>query len=146
MAKFVTIQKTGITDDPLIASATWDEFKPGGPNTKSLPEGYTMTGILHNEPQVGQPLMLLRQTRNGVPALGIFTSSVITKIEGNKIWTLNSIYTILEEKPVRFEAPPQEAVNKYPAEKEEVLRLVDQPEAFITDESSFGDFALSDEE
>ena len=60
----------------------------------ALNTGYEIEGYLINPVGVGGFLNVWRTMRNGVETPGHFTSTQIQKIEGNKIYTLNSIWQI----------------------------------------------------
>lgn len=73
--------------------------------TKTLAVGYWIKGVLFNEIQVGQPILVQRYIRNDTKVLGVMNTSVVKKIipEGNGnllIHTTNSIYRVefLDEK------------------------------------------------
>ena len=67
-------------------------------STAALPEAYTLDGILLSDLAVGRAIKVWREIRNGIKIPGLFTSSPIKRIEGDKILTNNSIWKI-EEKP-----------------------------------------------
>jgi hypothetical protein len=56
--------------------------------------GYAMVGFLITDLAVGQPIEATRIERNGIKALGVFSSSPVTSIEGDNIRTRNSVWKI----------------------------------------------------
>lgn len=80
------------------------DYGPGDPATYpvgtcdatdlSLPIGYFLEGWLLGPLVVGRRVEVLRLARNGVPGLGVFTSSVVVEIEPNGFRTRNSLYTM----------------------------------------------------
>lgn len=60
----------------------------------ALPVNYWIHGYLMNPIAVGTPIEVLRTVRNGVETNGIFLSSPISKIDGDKLHTSNSIWQI----------------------------------------------------
>jgi len=63
-------------------------------NSKALFTGYELKGTLWAPLEVGHKIEVLRTNRNGVERPGVFTSSAIQKIEGNKFYTANSVWQI----------------------------------------------------
>jgi hypothetical protein len=64
----------------------------------SVPVEYTITGFLPNDITVGSGVYVLRDTRNGTKAEGIFETSVVRKIQektnGLIVTTNNSVYDL----------------------------------------------------
>lgn len=78
---YVRVEKIGSVDEPRYRTPSWDEFEPGKDNDgMSLPVDYECTGHLGNLPEVGQPLLLYRDTRNGIEVPGILRTSYVKKI------------------------------------------------------------------
>lgn len=59
-----------------------------------LNQGYWLQGILAQELELGKTIKVLRHTRNGIVTPGVYESTSITKIDGDKIHTLNSVWKI----------------------------------------------------
>lgn len=59
-----------------------------------LNEGYWLQGILVQELKIGKTIKVLRHTRNGIKMTGIYESTPLTKIDGDKFYTQNSIWKI----------------------------------------------------
>jgi hypothetical protein len=96
---FVRLRKTGPCHNPKAETPDWNDYPFGtGPAGISLPAGYELSGYLLQKPKVGARLILLRVSRNGVFIPGLFFSSEITGINGSRIQTMNSIYS-LEDLP-----------------------------------------------
>ena len=92
---FVRIQKIGRPDNAPVATADWKEYQPGSArNSKSLPEGYALSGWLLESIEMGRPVRLLRVERNGVAALGIFETSPVQGLTQGGFETENSIYQV----------------------------------------------------
>ena len=58
----------------------------------SLPLEYTIEGELVGTIMEGNPVVVVRDTRNGVKALGMFNTSTVTKVTKNQFFTQNSVY------------------------------------------------------
>ena len=58
----------------------------------SLPIEYTIEGNLIGEMEIGEPVTVARDTRNGVKVTGIFTTSPVQEIKGHTFKTRNSVY------------------------------------------------------
>lgn len=78
----VKIQKLSAVDNPEFPTPSKEHFVDGeAHHGVSIPVEYTITGVMRNDLEVGQSLMVARDTRNGVEAIGIFYTSVVTSIE-----------------------------------------------------------------
>jgi len=93
---YVKITKIAAVENPRHETAKPEEYFYGEDNVLSPPVEYWITGKLLREPVVGEDISAIRDSRNGVKIGGFFTSSIIVKIEGNKYYTLNSVYQIEE--------------------------------------------------
>jgi hypothetical protein len=60
----------------------------------ALETGYEIEGYLIDSVKVGSIVNVWRTMRNGIEVPGHFTSTVVAKIEGDKIYTQNSIWQI----------------------------------------------------
>lgn len=60
--------------------------------TFSLPIDYTVEGEAEKLPQVGESFWMMRDTRNGVKAIGEFTTSPVTEVTETTFRTKNSVY------------------------------------------------------
>jgi len=58
----------------------------------SLPLEYTIEGNLIGEMEIGEPVIVARDTRNGVKVSGMFTTSPVQEINGRTFKTRNSVY------------------------------------------------------
>jgi len=91
----VKLTKLREADCPASRAANWSAYVPGaGDNGGSLPVDYVIVGILMEPPVVGQSVEILRLERNGVPALGVFTSTLVTSVCDQGFTTLNSVYRL----------------------------------------------------
>jgi len=80
-----------------LPAASNSEYVPGsnGVENKSIPIDYWLTGELTEPITVGKPVMVVRDTRNGVKALGLFQSSPVVEVTPTTFKTRNSIYDYL---------------------------------------------------
>jgi hypothetical protein len=94
--RFVKVIKRGSCAAPLAQPCPWDQWIPGvGSEDFSLPVDYELRGILLEPIIVGSCLVVLRFERNGVLALGIFSSTPVQEIHADgRVITENSIYEI----------------------------------------------------
>lgn len=98
---YVKCSKLSAVDKPDSPTAAADDYEYGNVNLGvSVPVDYWVTGELKNNPEVGQPLYIARDCRNGVRVDGDFRTSPVVNIESDngklKISTRNSVY-LLEE-------------------------------------------------
>jgi hypothetical protein len=77
-----------------MPAATKEEYVPGtgGIEDKSIPIDYWITGEMPNPIIVGKPVMVIRDTRNGVKCLGLFQTSPVTDVTLTTFKTQNSVY------------------------------------------------------
>lgn len=75
-------------------AADKDKYIPGSDGIEgfSLPVDYWLTGRLLGDIAVGQPVVVYRDTRNGVKADGIFQSSPVVEVTRDSFMTKNSVY------------------------------------------------------
>ena len=94
----VRIIKRRPSPEALFSPGSWDDYPVGSVSQelKSLPVDYTLEGVLQAPIEVGRPICVLRLSRNDVPALGLFISSLVVRTEGGLIWTRNSVYELIE--------------------------------------------------
>lgn len=92
----IRIKKISQADDALCLAADKTEHVPGseGIPGKSLPVEYEIEGYLVRPIEVGRGIEVDRQKRNGIIAMGSFTTSPVKSIHDNLIRTGNSIYQI----------------------------------------------------
>jgi len=91
----VRLIKIGQAPKAKFQADSWTKHVPGSDeNQGSLPVDYTVEGNLMSDIAVGQPIQLRRTKRNDVTFPGTMISSPITKIEGDRLETHNSIYLI----------------------------------------------------
>lgn len=98
---YVSVSKINQVESPLFKSADKSKFIYGENNFGvSLPIDYVAEGTLIHDVRVGYPIVLDRNKRNDVVMPGLMKTSTVTKIDGDNIHTLNSIYKItLQDKP-----------------------------------------------
>ena len=63
-------------------------------NFDILPVNYENEGVLLNDIEVGSSILMLRSKRNDVETPGIFQTSPVKKIEGDLIYTENSVWKV----------------------------------------------------
>jgi len=91
----VRIVKLNAVENPVSPTPDMKDYIPGQDNGPvSIPVAYEITGTLNDDIEVGKGISALRTTRNGVRALGLFTTSPVTKIEGDLVSTNNSVYRV----------------------------------------------------
>lgn len=59
-----------------------------------LPLFYTNEGVLLMKIRIGDGIFMARSKRNGIEIPGIFKTSAVKKIEGELIYTTNSVWKI----------------------------------------------------
>lgn len=91
----VRIEKVAAVENPSYPPGASLSYHHGcvNPNV-SLPVGYWILGTLKEEPKVGSRMEVDRTVRNGVVAFGVFTTSAVVGIDGDRVWTINSVYRI----------------------------------------------------
>lgn len=91
---FIVLNKIDVTDLGRLVTPGWKDYKPGRfYSTHSLPISYILEGFLLYEITVGQPLCVLRITRNEVLQIGQFVTSPVIELHGREfITTRNSVY------------------------------------------------------
>lgn len=98
MAKeYIKFSKVSAVDSPFLRTPDKEEFEPGKDNPGvSTPVDYHVTGYLYRDVEVGQSVIIERDSRNGYSMPGIMTTSIVESIEPMKngliINTLNSVY------------------------------------------------------
>lgn len=90
----VRVTKFDIAEQPHVQSGTWDTHVAGHANAKSLPVGYWLEGYLLAPVSVGFPIVVFRTTRNGIDACGLFESSAVKHVAGDRVETANSVYRV----------------------------------------------------
>jgi len=106
--RYVQITKIAPVEGRGALTPTWDNYQFGAANPiSSLPRDYTLTGFLLDLPSIGNRLRMLRDTRNGIAALGFFESTPITNIVGGLIHSRNSVYLLAQS-----EITPNELLAK----------------------------------
>ena len=93
---FIHLRKLAVAPDALLPAAAWSEIKLGqlGPSGQSLPVAYEIEGELLAPIVVGSSITVRRTVRNGERVEGLFISSPVTAILGDRILTSNSVYKI----------------------------------------------------
>jgi len=62
----------------------------------SLPIDYWIEGLLLEDVRLNGRIHLSRYVRQGVVARGLFTSSIICRIDGSSLVTCNSVYQVVK--------------------------------------------------
>jgi len=84
----ISAVKTGLPANPRHLHVDGEEQD----ENYSLPLEYTIEGELVGEILEGEPVVVVRDIRNGVKALGMFNTSPVTKVTKNRFHTQNSVY------------------------------------------------------
>lgn len=92
--KRVRVTKMGIADNPHNQTASNEEYKYGEHNEKSPPIDYWIEGVLAYKIEIGLPISVNRETRNGIKVDGYFLSSCVESFNGQVAITKNSKYLI----------------------------------------------------
>jgi len=91
----IKLTKFAKSNTPLFPTPEKEDYKDGKINEGiSLPMDYWIIGKLLFDIEEGKAVRVLREERNGVKVPGLFSTSLVTKIDGDKFETLNSIYKI----------------------------------------------------
>jgi hypothetical protein len=77
---------------PIYSPGLWKDIL-------SLPTGYWMEGVLLADVVKHGAILLRRQVRDGVKAMGVFRSTRVCSIEESEVTTYNSVYLIEEVTP-----------------------------------------------
>ena len=114
--KYVKITKIAHRPDAKFPPAKTGDWEPGteNPVNTSLPVGYTVEGWMAGPPNEGQPIEMERHVRNGVKALGYFTTSPVKetgkgRLDGfdGEFYTENSVYRIEPATPASHRPEPR---------------------------------------
>jgi hypothetical protein len=97
----VKITKIEPVDNPVVITPLEKDYICGQVQKEdvSVFNGYTVIGTLVYPIEIGRPVKLLRENRNGVEIEGIFTTSIVKNISAYSEETLffttdNSLYRI----------------------------------------------------
>jgi len=91
----VRIEKIAAVPEPVVPPGDPATYGYGVVNSEaSLPIGYWLCGTFRSEPAVGERMVVDRNVRNGIVRKGVFTSSVVVRIEGDRVCTANSVYHV----------------------------------------------------
>ena len=104
----IKLTKFASVEAPKFPSPKKEDFRDGKENDGvSLPIDYWIIGELQREIVEGKSIKVLRENRNGVECLGQFSTSPVKKIDGDKIETSNSLYTIeyIDKEPIKVVEP-----------------------------------------
>ncbi len=93
----VTIKKLKAVDNPKYPTPPVEGYIYGVDNGDvSLPVEYEIEGKLLTNIEVGSCVSVARERRNSTYAPGLFASSVVASINGNKFLTQNSVYEVVK--------------------------------------------------
>ena len=100
----VKITKRCAVKDPVVRTATKKEYICGQEQDEEVSpfKGYWVIGTLERPIEVGKPIRMLRENRNGVKAMGLFTTSVVRTITDKDknglcvVETDNSVYGVCD--------------------------------------------------
>lgn len=97
----VRLVKLSACDDAVVPPSTWEDWKMGELNTRSLPVDYELQGILVEPMETGKRICVLRTHRNGVRVDGVFQSSLVREFKNGAAITLNSVYFIQRDESLK---------------------------------------------
>lgn len=89
----VQLQKITHLDEACYSNEDANN-SPDGQKSDGIPEGYILRGELLSDIVIGDPIIMLRHNRNGVDALGITQTTLVTEIVGEFVKTNNSTYKV----------------------------------------------------
>lgn len=97
----VLIKKLRASDNPKYpTAASQEKYDQDKSDSKSVPVDYEVVVTIGSKIQVGESIHSAVESRNGIKATGIFSTSPITSIEeqedGMLVETNNSVYIIKE--------------------------------------------------
>lgn len=91
----VQLTKLRVSPNAACPSGNWAEYRLGAAdNSTSLPVDYVLVGYLVARPQSGQPVKVLRISRNDVVTPGLFVSTVVQQLTNDGFVTENSVYRL----------------------------------------------------
>jgi hypothetical protein len=91
----VKLTKLAELDEATFKSGDLSSYKLGQMNYGvSLPLDYYLEGDMSHYPKIGEPVVVFRDSRNGVKSLGLFKSSPVTEISNQFFKTDNSVYQL----------------------------------------------------
>jgi hypothetical protein len=97
----VELTKLRACPQAKVPPGRWDKFRFGaGTKDTSLPVDYVLTGLLLAAPQMGQPVIVLRLSRNALSFPGVFESTPVVAVQADRFTTENSIYLIKSLPPL----------------------------------------------
>ncbi len=93
------IKKLSSVPEARCPTPDWGEYNRRKPDSRiSLPVEYTVTGYIGHTIEPGQPLVIMRDTRNGIECGGIMTTSAVKSFSAHPngliIKTQNSVYEL----------------------------------------------------
>ena len=106
--KRVRVTKANAVAAPMFETADELDWNAGEHNlNKTPPKGYWITGLCWQEPQVGNKLMVLRDSRNSINVSGLFVTSIIKEMtlvsnDSLRIETENSVYIMSAEPSAQY--------------------------------------------
>lgn len=97
----VQLTKLRAAPDAEVQPGDWETYICGSYlNATSLPVDYVLTGFLLEPIQLGKSVRVLRISRNGIPALGVFESTNVVLITEDGFITRNSVYRLRVESEI----------------------------------------------
>lgn len=91
----VKLTKLAELEEATFKSGDLNSYKIGQMNYGvSLPLDYYLEGDMSSNPKVGEPVVVFRESRNGIKSLGLFKSSPVTEISNQFFKTDNSVYLL----------------------------------------------------
>lgn len=92
---YVKISKISSSADPKYPTPSKEDYE-GLKDVASLsiPTDYWIEGYLTQPPEVGKSVVVEREVRNGIKAMGVFLTSEVVKVTTEGFETLNSVYRL----------------------------------------------------
>lgn len=96
---YVMLKKISSVPDAYSPTPNGEEYRYGKLNPgASVPVEYTVTGYIGHKIELDRPLVIMRDTRNGIECHGVMTTSAVKFFTANSngftIKTLNSVYEL----------------------------------------------------
>jgi hypothetical protein len=92
---YVKISKISASDDPKYPTPSCEDYEGlKEVASLSLPVAYWVEGYLSQGPEIGKSVVVEREVRNGIKAMGTFLTSPVVKVTPEGFETLNSVYKL----------------------------------------------------
>lgn len=93
----IRLRKTSVADKPVHPTAHPEDYLPGKDESGlSPPISYEVVGVLVADVAVGKPIVMMRESRNGVEVPGTFATTALRAFSDKSVRTANSVYEITD--------------------------------------------------